>query len=62
MQASFGVNLYDKDGDVVEEGIYLFFETTSIRVAEGVDEFKEFLNHLNSMVTEIEEECKSVGL
>jgi hypothetical protein len=40
----------------------LFFEATSIRVAEGVDEFKEFLNHLNSMVTEIEEECKSVGL
>lgn len=58
MQVMFSVNRYDKDGDVVEKGVYLWFGETSVRVAGGLDDFKKFLERLNGMAPEIEEVWK----
>lgn len=55
MKPYFSVNDYDKDGDVVEYGIYLHFGDTRILVAETIYEFKRFVDRISSMPKEIEE-------
>ncbi len=52
---TFSINQNDCDGDVYEEGIYLHYGHTSIRVATTLRGFKAHIKHLNGMVSEIEE-------
>jgi len=54
---SFSINLYDRDGDAFEDGIYLHYENTIIKVSNGVEGFKRYIEHLQSMVSEISENC-----
>lgn len=52
----FKIGEYDRDGDLMSEGIYLSFgDTTTVRIADNLKGFKEFIKHLESMVDEIEE-------
>lgn len=53
---SFSINSYDRDGDVLEEGIYLHHgEFSRVRVATTMRGFKAYIYSLQSMVEEIEE-------
>ena len=52
---TFSVNQHDKDGDVYDEGIYLHYGHTSIRVATTLRGFKAHILHLQGMVDEISE-------
>lgn len=45
----FSINHYLRDGSILEEGIYLHFGETRIRVAEDPNEFLEFIDHLNKL-------------
>jgi len=49
----FSVNDYDSDGDVHEEGIYLHFGDTRIKVADSLKAFQDFITHLDAMCKEI---------
>ena len=51
----FSINSHDSDGDSFEEGIYLHFGETRIRVAENLPEFDRLLGTLARMRDEIEE-------
>ena len=50
---TFSINQYDGDGDSYEEGIYLHYGHTSIRVATTIRGFKAHVNHLLKMINEI---------
>lgn len=52
---TFSVNSYDNDGDRTESGIYLNFGEVRIRVAENINEFSDFISHLEKIHVEIEE-------
>uniref|UniRef100_A0A6H1ZWA6 Uncharacterized protein n=1 Tax=viral metagenome TaxID=1070528 RepID=A0A6H1ZWA6_9ZZZZ len=52
---TFSINQHDADGDVYDEGIYLHYGHTSIRVAKTLRGFKAHVKHLEGMVNEIEE-------
>lgn len=51
----FSINSYDDDGDIYEDGAYLHFGETRVKVAENYIEFKEVVNRISSMQEEIEE-------
>lgn len=51
----FSINSYDSDGDVYEDGVYLHFGDTTIRVAENYIEFKEVVDRISLMQKQIEE-------
>lgn len=51
----FSVNQYDSDGDIVEEGIWLHFGDTIVKVAIDVDDYQGFIDHLKCMKREIKE-------
>jgi hypothetical protein len=55
---TFSINKYDRDGDVYEEGIYLHYMETTIRVATTIEGFKAHIKSLDGMVQEIEENLK----
>lgn len=59
MKPYFSVNDYDKDGDIVEYGIYLHFGDTRVLVAGTIHEFKRFVDRISSMSKEIEENYPS---
>ncbi len=52
---TFSINQSDSDGDVYEEGIYLHYGHTSIRVATTLRGFKAHVGCLKNMVDEIAE-------
>lgn len=52
---TFSINSYDKDGDCFEQGIYLHYRHTRIRVASTIRGFKAHIKHLESMINEISE-------
>ena len=52
---NFEVNTFDKDGDLVEEGIYLHFDNCRIKVAETMKDYESFIISLQAMANEIEE-------
>ncbi len=35
LQPNFSVNRYDLDGDIYEDGIFLYFDHTSIRICDA---------------------------
>jgi hypothetical protein len=49
---TFTINLYDKEGDIIDEGIFLHYGDVSILIA---DTFEEFKKH-NELLKNIEEE------
>lgn len=67
VKPSFSVNWYDRDGDLVEEGIYLHFgvdgPTGEVRLwaAKDLEGFKKFMKSLNELAGEIEEYIKNEG-
>lgn len=48
MEISFGVNIYDKDGDIVERGVYIFFGENAVIKFEDYDEFESFVKRFSS--------------
>jgi len=52
---SFSINLYDRDGDVYDRGIFLHYQNTMIRVATTLRGFRAHIKHLQGMAHEIEE-------
>ncbi len=51
----FSVNEYDKDGDVVDSGIFIHFENTRVKVADDVAGLALFREQLAAIETEIRE-------
>lgn len=51
----FSVNDYDRDGDIVTEGIFIHIGDHRLKVADTLDGFVAFADHLHSMVPEIKE-------
>jgi len=54
-KACFSVNEYTRDGDITDDGIFLHFGDTKVKVANDIEGFKKFIEHINEMVGEIEE-------
>lgn len=53
-QILFSVNDYDRDGSVLEKGIYLHFGGARVKVAESLDDFRDFSLSVENMIREIE--------
>ena len=53
-QITFSIGSHDRDGDVCEDGIFIHFGNTRIRVAGSFLEYLSFLTELRSMAPEIE--------
>lgn len=51
----FSVNDYDLDGYATDEGIFLHFGGTRVKAAESLEDFRTIVQHMESMVREIEE-------
>ena len=51
---TYAINLFDADGDVTREGIFLFFGDTIIKVAESKEDFAKFLAHISCINEEIQ--------
>lgn len=50
----FSVNEYDRDGDCTDEGVFLHFGNTKVKVADSIREFSSIAEHFEAMVEEIE--------
>lgn len=53
---SFMINEYDSDGDIIEEGIFIHFGGTRLKICETLDEFDEFVECIEKIHDEIERE------
>jgi hypothetical protein len=51
----FSINDYDRDGDLMTKGVFLHFGETRVKAADSLAEFREIIEHFESMVREIEE-------
>lgn len=51
----FSVHDYDFEGDIFDNGVFLHFGETRIKVAENPDEFKAVAKRINGMAEEITE-------
>lgn len=52
----YSVNRYDKDGNVLEYGVYLHFPVgTSIWICDSILEFDMFIEDLKNISTELKE-------
>ena len=56
MDIFFTINRYDRDGDLIDNGIFLHFDETIIKVAETIEEYDKIINHVISIKKEIIEE------
>ena len=56
MDIFFTINRYDRDGDLIDNGIFLHFDETIIKVAETIEEYDKVINHVISIKKEIIEE------
>jgi len=52
---TFSINRYDQDGNIAENGIFLHYGHTMIKIAKTVRGFKAHIDCLKSMIDEIEE-------
>jgi hypothetical protein len=55
MKIGFSINSYDQDGDMIEDGVYLHFDDTRVRVCGSPEEFGDVLNKIDSIDREIKE-------
>lgn len=60
MQVLFSINEYDKDGDVIEPGIFLHFGWTRVKVASNMAEFRRVVESISNMPAEIQENYPDV--
>lgn len=51
----FSINEYDKDGDISEEGIFLHFGDTRIKVGNSLKELELLENNIYGIRKELEE-------
>jgi hypothetical protein len=51
----FSINEYDRDGDIVEEGVFLHFGRCRVKAAENIEDFYTIVDTLNRIVTEIKQ-------
>lgn len=58
----FSVNDYDRDGDINDEGIFLHFAETKVKVADNLDEFKIVVERIAEMTKEIEENYPEINV
>lgn len=58
----FSVNEYDRDGDIIDEGIYLHFGDVRVKVADSVDSFKRVAERISSMIPEMHERYSDAGI
>lgn len=56
----FSVHDYDIDGDATDEGIYLHFGHTRVKVAENLEQFKKVADRIHGMVKEIRDNYQAV--
>jgi hypothetical protein len=52
---TFSVNHYDRVGDIVDEGVFLHFGDTRIKVCDTPMDFEDFIDHLHCIHSEIAE-------
>jgi len=50
---TFSINQYDKDGDIVNEGVFIHFGETTIKVSETITEFSNVVDHFQVIRQEI---------
>ncbi len=53
MKTTFSINHYDRDGDLVDTGIYLHLESGIILTFKDVEELKDFGSGIVDMISEI---------
>lgn len=49
----FSIGRYDQDGDMMDGGIFLHFDNTSIKVAESLSGLYEFMDSIEKIIIEI---------
>ena len=49
----FTVHDYDFEGDICDEGIFLHFGETRVKVAETLDDFKAVADRISGMTEEV---------
>ena len=55
-QPGFLVNLYDRDGDELSEGIFLYFvDDVIVKVADSPSDFTDFIEYIKGIEQEISE-------
>ena len=53
---TFSINQYDSDGDCIDKGIFLHFDSrTNIKVCDNFSEFEKIIKQLDMIKEEIEE-------
>jgi hypothetical protein len=55
MKISFSINQYDSDGDIFDEGVYLYLGDTVIIKVKNVAEVEEMSKQLETVASEIRE-------
>ena len=53
-EIKFSVNEYDKDGDLVEKGVFLHFGDTRVKASDSIKDFYDITRHFENMCDEIE--------
>lgn len=52
---TFSVNSYDRDGDILDDGVFLHFGNTAIKVADNFQDFLVFTEKIEKIKKEISE-------
>jgi hypothetical protein len=52
---TFSINIHDRDGDIMDEGVFLYFGDAMIKVADDKEEFAKFVDYLKKIDDEIRE-------
>ncbi|QDP66529.1 MAG: hypothetical protein Tp1111DCM1126091_35 [Prokaryotic dsDNA virus sp.] len=58
MDILFSVNTYDSGGDIEEEGVFLHFEDTRVRVADKPEDFVDVVYQIRKIQEELLERYK----
>ena len=56
MKVTFSINLYDYEGDIYQEGIYLHYDNGFIIRLKSLEELDEMIENLQSISKEIKEQ------
>jgi hypothetical protein len=54
MKITFTINEYDSNGVIWEEGVYLHFEDTRIKVAESIADFQKVVDQIQKINVELQ--------
>jgi hypothetical protein len=56
VKVEFSIDIYDQNGEIVEEGIYLHFSNGTILRFETLKELNSFKNEIYDIISEIEQD------